>query len=376
MMDFLKCSRKLLHYGLDFQNSYVGQIIESPYEITVDSSWANTWAGVFYSGNHLETSISLCKELGVKDRLIPFSALTNLCLCMAVEPFSETCLLHLGIYDAVNESPASLGDTFRCYILIEEIRNTSNQKRSVMKTKHILVNQNSERVLSFKRNTLFPFIHEIKKFGDTSFKVELLGLFNKNTKTWKLESKALNVAFNKRQLGESFQKNDLVLHEAVRHFSETENLLLSTLLKNTHPVHFNYARYSPQEIIVSGGFVMAMVMSLAMKDFKQVLSQSITYCSHLNKVKPSDTIAAVTFVLNSEIKDSTEVLTLKTIGFKNIDTVPELENTMWPKEVFAQAEMKPSRLNEIIGRCIPKLEGKAILQLQWEIYRPIKLNKK
>lgn len=376
MMEFLKSNRKILHYGLDFQNAYVGQIIESPYEITVDSSWLNTWAGVFYSGNYLETSLSFCQDLDLKDRVIPFSALNNLCLCMAVEPFSETCLLHLGINDAINEYPAYLGDTFRCYILIEEIRNTSDQKRSVMKTQHILLNQKSERVLSFKRKTLFPYILDIKKQKDSFSKPEHLGHFTENIKAWVMESNSVNTAFDKRHLGESFQKNDLVLHEAVRHFSETENLTLSTLLKNTHPIHFNYARYSPQDIIVSGGFVMAMVMSLSMKDFKQVLSQRIAYCSHLNKVKPGDTIAAVTFIIDSVINDSIEVLTLKTLGFKNIDTISELGEMEWPKEVFALAEMKPSELNGIIGRYTPKLDRKAILQLQWEISRPIKLNQK
>lgn len=126
---------------------HVNQVITCPYELTVDDSWRTIWTTLVSSGDMIETSSAFCERIGLRSSIFPFSAILNLTLCMAVEPYSESCLLHLGLEDVAYENPAYSGDTFRCYILIEELRNTSNNKNSVISSKHVLVNPYSSRVL-------------------------------------------------------------------------------------------------------------------------------------------------------------------------------------------------------------------------------------
>ena len=80
---------------LDLSTIYAGQVINCPYEITIDDSWITSWSSLISMGNYIETSRVYARELSLQDRVLPFLAMVNLTLCMAVEPFSETCLLYL-----------------------------------------------------------------------------------------------------------------------------------------------------------------------------------------------------------------------------------------------------------------------------------------
>ncbi|PWL23431.1 MAG: hypothetical protein DCO96_15890, partial [Fluviicola sp. XM-24bin1] len=78
-----------------------------------------------------------------------------------------------------------------------------------------------------------------------------------------------------------------------RRISESENLLFTTLFRKTHPVHFNYLRYTKKELFICGGFVLSVVLSNALKDMKQAVDQKILSCSHFNKINPDDTISTI-----------------------------------------------------------------------------------
>jgi hypothetical protein len=324
--------------------------------------------------NRIETSDSFANQIGLKSKVMPFSAVLNLTLCMAVEPYSENCLLHLGLEDVVYESPAYSGDTFKCYIQIEKLRNTSDNKRSVITSTHILINQNSERILSFKRNTLFSFITEINsKTGEIVEKdKKLSSLFIKKKDSqiakfinWKLLPKRL--CDNNK-----FEKRDLIIHDASRLISESENLLFTTLFRNTHPIHFNYLRYKKNDIVICGGFVMAVVLSNALKDFKQVIDQKIISCSHINKIGTNDTISSVSFIHRCEVDRNYEVLTIKTIGLRNIDAAIELKNRPWPISLFDMKDLRPAALESLLQKEMPELFHKVCVQLLWKIWRPLK----
>ena len=365
---------KVFNYGLNLETVYEGQIITCPYEITMDNSWTTIWSSLVSMSNRIETSDSFANQIGLKSKVMPFSAVLNLTLCMAVEPYSENCLLHLGLEDVVYESPAYSGDTFKCYIQIEKLRNTSDNKRSVITSTHILINQNSERILSFKRNTLFSFITEINsKTGEIVEKdKKLSSLFIKKKDSqiakfinWKLLPKRL--CDNNK-----FEKRDLIIHDASRLISESENLLFTTLFRNTHPIHFNYLRYKKNDIVICGGFVMAVVLSNALKDFKQVIDQKIISCSHINKIGTNDTISSVSFIHRCEVDRNYEVLTIKTIGLRNIDAAIELKNRPWPISLFEMKDLRPAALESLLQKEMPELFHKVCVQLLWKIWRPLK----
>ena len=366
---------KVIRYGLDLNSVFEGQIITCPYEITMDNSWTTIWSSLISMSNRIETSDSFGQKAGLKSKLMPFSAVLNLTLCMAVEPYSETCLLHLGLEDVVYENPAYSGDTFRCYIHILKLRNTSDNARSVITSTHVLVNQHDQRVLSFKRNTLFPLIPEIEsKLGNppglTKDKElsELLTGSSDSQISQHIDWVRLPENLCKHV---NFNRGELIIHDASRLISESENLAFTTLFRNTHPIHFNYLRYEKDEIVICGGFVMAVVLSNALKDFKQVVDQKIISCSHINKIAPNDTISSVSYIHETELLNNYEIITVKTIGLRNVDPAVEQISHDWPVSLFDKEELRPAAMEMLLRKEMPDLFHKVCVQVLWKIWRPL-----
>ena len=362
---------RTVKYGLDLDTVFSGQVITCPYEITIDASWITQWSSLVSMGNYIETSKLFAQEAGLKDRVLPFSAMLNLTLCMAVEPFSETCLLHLGLEDVTYERPAYPEDTFQCFIHVESLRNTSDNKRSVVRSQHVLMNQHGERVISFKRNTLFPYINNLENRSEApqnyapSFLEKLKG--DKSQQLINFIKK--RPAQTNRLPNKVFSNDELIIHDAMRHIGESENLLFTTLFRNTHPIHFNYSRYPKENIVICGGFVLAVVLGNAMKDFKQVLDQQIVHCSHINKIAPEDTMSSVSHIVHREIIEGHELLTIKTIGLRNVDPNTELNEHEWPRELFNTEIPKPSQLELRLKREMPELFHKVCIQIVWKAWR-------
>ena len=364
---------RTFQYGLDLNTVYEGQALPCPYEISVDESWTTLWSSLVPMGNFIETSDVFSQHLGLPKKLLPFSAMLNLTLCMAVEPFSETCLLHLGLEEVVYEKPAHAGDTFRCYIFIEKLRNTSDGRRSVITSRHILLNQNSERILSFKRKTLFPKIDDLEakirlSIPENSKLNETLATKNTTVLTDFIDCSNLSEhPINCHKIA----SNELLIHDASRHLGESENLLFTTLFRNTHPVHFNYLRYQKKDIIVCGGFVLAITLANALKDLKQVVDQRIISCSHINKIAPMDTISSVSYIHSRKLEDNLEVLTIKTLGIRNVDIANELNDCDWPLDLFAQEDLRPAKMEKLLREEMPELFHKVCIQILWKVWRPI-----
>jgi len=364
---------KVFKYGLDLDSVFEGQTITCPYEITMDDSWTTIWSSLVSMSNYIETSDLFSQEVGLKSKVMPFSAVLNLTLCMAVESYSESCLLHLGLEDVVYENPAYSGDTFKCYINIEKLRNTSDNKRSVITSTHVLINQNSQRILSFRRNTLFSFISQIDaKIGNSPEKnKEFSELLTKSKETQIADH--LNWSKLPKSLCQknSLNQNDLIIHDASRLISESENLAFTTLFRNTHPIHFNYLRYPKNEIVICGGFVLAVVLSNALKDFKQVVDQKIISCSHINKIGPNDTMSSVSYIHQTKVERNYEVITIKTIGLRNVDAAVELNTRKWPLALFDKRELRPAAMELLLQKEMPELFHKVCIQVLWKIWRPL-----
>ena len=365
---------KKFKYGLDINTVYEGQTIACPYEITVDDSWTTMWSSLVAMGNSLETSDAFCQKVGLPSKVMPFSAMLNLTLCMAVEKFSESCLLHLGLEDVVYEKPAHSGDTFRCYVYVEGLRNTSDGKRSVISSRHILLNQHNERIFSFKRKTLFPHIKELSnKIGNALINPSELQKQLAADHNSTLRNYIDCCSFSKHaSIGHSVASQDLLIHDASRHIGESENLLFTTLFRNTHPVHFNYLRHEKNEIIVCGGFVMAVTLANALKDLKQVVDQQIISCSHINKIAPMDTISSATYIHDRKMEgDHLEVLTLKTIGIRNVDAANDLYTSDWPLDLFSKNDLRPADMEKLLRKEMPELFHKVCIQILWKVWRPV-----
>jgi citrate lyase beta subunit/acyl dehydratase len=362
-------------YGVNLDEIRVGQMLESPHELTIDESWRTTWQGSFHTPALLTTSARFAEQLGFSTTPLPLSLVLNLALCMSVEPFSENCLLHLGLHEVTYIRPVHAGDTLRNYIRVDELRNIANGKQSVIKTTHWLVNQHDEPVFSLVKMSFYP---------------SLAGLENREAEQGPLDPVisapvqgedtplrniivAAGAAVAPPTAAHSVLKpGQLFLHQRVRPIGVTENLYLTTLLRNTHPVHSDYQAFQPEEIIICGGFVMAMVQAATSRELRQILDEEIVQCSHVNRVTPGDNIGAISYVIDVEpFTEHLEWVTVKTLGLKNIDVATELADVAIPRELLQADPLKPSAIESICAARCTFLARRIALQMTRKLLRPL-----
>lgn len=359
-------------YGVDLDTIRVGQVIESPHQLTVDESWRTTWFSSFHTADLLSTSAVYAQRLGFSAMPLPANLVLNLDLCMSVEPFSESCLLHLGLHEVRYLRPACAGDTFRALIRVDSLRNTSNGKQSVIKTTHVLLNQRDEPVFSLVKMSLYPHIQGLdeREPMEPQRRLDL----PRSDEVSPLRSALLDAGSAVAPPAvahHSLEPGELLLHPRVRPIGESENLALTTLFRNTHPIHFDYQAHAPEEIIVCGGFVMSMAAAAGSRDLRQVLDEEIVHCSHVNPVVPTDSVGAISFVLDVQpVGDHLEEVTVKTLGLKNTDVSVELDEVNIPRALLEESSPKPSEVESICKSYCPILSRRIAMQMTRRLLRP------
>lgn len=360
---------RLARYGLDLETVYPGQVLVSPHELTIDDSWRTAWLSSFPTSNRLVTSAPFAKAWGLPDRALPTGLLLNLTLCMSVEPFSQSCRLHLGLRDAVQLAPAVAGDTFRNIISIDKVRNTSRGDASVIQSTHVLLNQKDEVVYRLTKMSYFDAVVDLES-RSASPENNAFSVDDRVVATTVDEH--IRAAVEPPTAPNSpLETGDVLLHPAVRPIGWSENLLLTTMFKNTHPVHFDAERYARDEIIVCGGFVQSMALALSESELRQVLGERLIYSAHINTVAPEDRLGAISRVLSvQKVSAHLEEVKVQTLGLRNVDVERELVDLPLPGRLFDEAPRKPSLVEEICRQERPELEGRIALQATRVLLRP------
>lgn len=364
MEEFLKPNRRA-EYGLDLDKVFVGKEIVSRYNITVDESVLSMWSGFMPTSSYPESSREYAGRLGFPQIFLPYGFLLNLTLSLGVENFAHSSVLKLELRDALYLNAAFPGDTFSCIIRIKDIRPARRTGNTVIESSHLLFNQKGEPVFSLVRVSLFPEIQPRKtipperddSYQNNLFKEKILA----RARSINMENVVLN-----------FSPGDLILHPYVRPIGKSENLFWSTYLKNTHPTHYNYQRYQPGEIIVSGGIVVAMVTGIAAREFRQILMQQIHNAFHVHPVYAEDRIGAFSYVHEvRQLMPGFEEVFIRTFGIRNMDTEPELSDVAFPKSLFNAKVERPSEVREIINEKCPSLRAKVGCMINWSVLRKV-----
>jgi citrate lyase beta subunit/acyl dehydratase len=357
-------------YGLDLTTARIGQIMECPAEVTVDAGWRTVWQASFPSASRIHSSAEYARRWGLEDTALPFGMLLNLTLCLAVEPFSESCRLHLGLEDARQEACATLGDTLRAYVRIDKMANTSRGDASVIRTTHILVNQRGERVFRLSKDSYYDAIPDGSRqieADDQSPYAEFFAQSDLPGHRARLESCSSPPAGPKASL----EPGELILHPPVRPIGLSENLLLTTLFRNTHPLHFDTRHYGEDGLIVCGGFVQALAQACSEREFRPVLDERLARSHHINPVAPGERVGAISRVLDIRpVSEHLEEVQVQTLGLREVDVTAELAGAALPAELFNPAPMKPSSIQEICRNDCPTLEGKIALRALRVLLRP------
>ena len=361
METFFKPNKKAI-YGLDPDKVFVGREITSNYNISIDESVHNMWNGFIPTSSYTENSAEFAGRLGFHQMFLPYGFLMNLTLSLAVENYTHSSLLHLELRNALYLRPAFPGDTFTCSIKITGIRESTNGLNSILESTHLLSNQKGEPVFSLTRITLFPRFEARKTLSDNPSR----SMHNHHFKE-KILARVRSITLD-NPIPE-FSPGDLLLHPYVRPIGKSENLFWATFLKNSHPIHHNYQRYQPGEIVVSGGIVVAMVLGIASREFRQILLPEVKKAFHIAPVKAEDRIGAFSFVKDVvQIMPGFEEISIITYGLRNVDTERDLHELAFPESLF-QEIARPSQVNMILEQHCPELIDKLCCYVEWSVLR-------
>ncbi len=363
MQGFIKPNKKV-NYGLDLDRVFVGQEILSQFNITVDESAHSLWSGLMPTSSYPENSREFAGILGFHEMFLPYGFLMNLTLSLGVENFAHSSLLHLEIRNALYLKPAFAGDTFSCIIRIKAIKATSNGNYSTVVSEHVLSNQKGEAVFSLERVTLFPVIIPLK-----NSEVERIEPHKNHHFKEKILARVRGISIQNKI--NDFAEGDLLLHPFVRPVGKSENLFWATYFKNTHPIHYNYQRYKPGEIIISGGVVLSMVLGISGREFRQLLLPQVDRAYHVVPVVAEDRVGAFSYIKdNTQIMPGFEEIEVRTFGLRNVDTELELSEANFPMELFNGLK-RPADVEKVLKEKCPVLQGKICCVADWKALRKI-----
>jgi hypothetical protein len=178
-------------------------------------------------------------------------------------------------------------------------------------------------------------------------------------------------------LGEShslapLKKGQLILHTMNRSLSQSQSQQLASLARLTHERHFDTRKYETQELLIPGGLVLGLVMSATARDLHEVLHEEMLHASYANSLHPNDLVGAISYVqqVDETAPGDLEVISVRTIGLKNVDVKRDLRGVELPYELFTgNVPMLPKELERICKTKCPILKNKIIVVMDRRIIR-------
>lgn len=313
-------------YGRQLEDFEVGETIEHPWEVTVGDGMRALWQASFLDAMPLFASRLEAEACGLPDLPLPPTLLINLALSFSVHDVSERAIAHLAYVDVRFPEPAYVGDTVRARSTILGVRPASSGDRGVVEVRTLLENQRGRALCVFERRALI-------RGGRTSGRPSPRQAASPPVPaldTWpNLPSELRLVAPPPRPRPwpgrfEEFEVGQRFLHGVGHTVGESEHMQLTTLVRNTHPLHFDevYCREGSfaRTRVVYGGLVFAWVTALASRDLAGhalwILGDRDG--AHPAGVVAGDTIYAASEVLAVEPRQGGGALTVKLVGLANL----------------------------------------------------------
>jgi 2-methylfumaryl-CoA hydratase len=155
---------------------------------------------------------------------------------------------------------------------------------------------------------------------------------------------------------EDFAVGDVIVHANGRTVSESEAMALSTLTRNSHPMHVDeqYCRVHSfaKTRVVYGGLVLSWVLALSSRDTagNAVWDLGLDEGAHPGGVLAGDTLYAASKVLATEARGpDAGTVTLRVVGLKNARPRPMVDQGMdlFSPELGKTAGKVPEKVVEI-----------------------------
>jgi len=350
-----------LDHSVDLEHARPGDVINVPYELTINSSFRDFWQSAFYSHDRINTSTPFARKLGFQDQVMPFSLMLFLCGSMS---HADNATVQVGFKNAIYHWPVFAGDTMRKKFIVKSVRSSSNNKFSIFTFFCELSNQRDTVVFTADKTMIFPFpVSEC----ETEFPV--------TPPVKQLEDHLVSRADSLGELGshslQAFRPGQLLFHSMVRPLSGGHSMQLASMARLTHERHFNNRKYNREEMYIPGGLVLGLTFSSAARDLHEVLHDELLECSYINNLHPWDTVSAFTFIksMDENITGDLESLHIRTIGVKNMDLVEELKGKPIPLDLLTKSTLRTKAVETICKDKIPELSKKIVSIVDRKILR-------
>jgi acyl dehydratase len=392
----------VLDHAVDLRNVRPGDQIEIPYELTLTETLQDFWFASFFDQSRIHTSRPFCRQMGLQDRVVPFSLALFLASSMS---HADAAKVQVGFGNVHYLWPIFSGDTLRRTFTVNRIRNTSDGNHSVIHFTCDLINQRNRLCMRADKRMLFQFpVKEspvvvgepLSSSSPTAVSPPAStagaavgpgrasaarggasaspALSSQDAHLFRdhLLSKATTVLANQPSHSLStLRAGDLILHSLHRSLTFSQSQQLASLARLTHPRHFDRRTYdTSSEILIPGGLVLGVALSACGRDLHEVLHEEIRSCAYVNALHPENVVGALSYVSNVDdnLPGDLELATVTTLGVKNVNAKRDLAGVGIPLELFHPG-LFAKELEQICKESCPALSGKIVVQVERKILR-------
>lgn len=312
-------------YGRHYDDFLPGAVYAHPWDVTVDDGMLAFFAASFQDALPTYASRTAARALGLRDRPIHPLLLLNLGISFSVQDVSEQAIAHLAYIDVRFPSACYPGDTLRASSRVIGVKPVSTGDKGVVHVRTQVVNQDDTLVCSFERKALVRAGSLRGRPVDPPH-----GVVQQEGDPPRVPASILDANAHRPHRGgfatfwEDLEVGDVIAHEVGRTVSEAEAMQLTTLVRNSHPLHTDekYCQTGSfaKTRVVYGGLVLSWVLALSSRDTagNALWDLGLDDGAHPSGVLSGDTLYAASKVLAKE-EHGRELgsVTLRVVGLKN-----------------------------------------------------------
>lgn len=345
----LRADRRMIReprYGRLLDDFVPGDVYAHPWDVTVDEGMLALYSASFQCAVPTYNSRAAARALGLRDRPVHPLLLLNLGLSFSVHDVSERAIAHLAYIDARFPNACYAGDTLRASSRVIAVKPVSSGDKGVVHVRTQLVTDAGTLVCSFERKALVRAGRASDRPADpphdmtqddaepARLPAELRVFLQSSEPAPRTSS---DLAPPPRRGGfayfwEDLEVGDVIAHPQGRTVTEAEHVQLTTLLRNSHPLHTDeqYCKTNSfaKTRVVYGGLVLSWVLALTSRDTagNGVWDLGLDAGAHPSGVLAGDTLFAASQVLAKEPRGPhAGAVTLRVVGLKNTPARPLLD---------------------------------------------------
>ena len=349
----------------------LGEIVQTPFEVTITDSWKSLWESAFLSTKGYFTSLPRSANLNFQGLPVPFSLAATMAIAFSVSSLTYYARVHLGFQNMFQQRPLIVGDTVRAMFCInstEKKKGGDGSQYCIANSTHWIMNQREEVVFQVNKTTMFSPSHcSIQS--------------TKEIQTADLDPlKSVHRQYLLQQCEGTFLPHlplpiltpgQLLVHDFVKIMGESEVRMLCTLLNLVNPHHHNKVRYQATDLLIPGPLVMSAALGSSALDIGEIIYEDVPVCVNPNKVNFGDQVGAVSYIESCEpLQDNPQLeeVKLKHFALKNTD-MEILSEMDIPRKLFEAEAMKPSEYESVCAAEFPMLLHKIACVINRRIIR-------